>query len=356
MGVRSIDLQVDVTEAAGLGEQAHVALTVTVPEDGGSIGIGSAVEDPVVCFAKPGAGYSRGYYTTDLPGPGPGMGSQADWHAERGWVFVSVDHLGVGGSSLHGPDALGFGPVAAASEAAEAEVLEKLAAGTLIEGFGKVEHPVRIGIGQSMGGCLTVVQQGRFHSYDGVGVLGYGTLGTLPPTAPGTPDLVLPWMPRTAVPAEAVVTNAPALAAAAGGGTNVSTEAMAWGFHFDDVDRAVVARDMEDYPARKAEMPPWGSATIPSPLVLWCISPGAVLAEAAAITAPVLVAMGERDVLVDPRGEVRAYASSPSVDFYVCPRMAHMHNFAGTREQFWARIETWAGWVRALRDARAAGA
>jgi hypothetical protein len=41
---------------------------------------------------------------------------------------------------------------------------------------------------------------------------------------------------------------------------------------------------------------------------------------------------------------------------YVCPRMAHMHNFAGTREEFWARIETWAGWVRALRDARAAGA
>jgi hypothetical protein len=355
MGVRSIDLQLDVTEAAGLGEAAHVALTVTVPEVSGSAGsVGSETVDPVVCFAKPGAGYSRGYYTTDLPGPGPGKGSQADWHAERGWIFVSVDHLGVGESSLHGPDALGFGPVAAASEAAEAEVLERLAAGTLIEGLGKVERPVKIGIGQSMGGCLTVVQQGRFHSYDGVGVLGYGTLGTLPPTAPGTPDLLLPWMPRSAAPAEAVVTNAPALAAAADG-MNLTTEAMAWGFHFDDVDPAVVARDMEDYPARKGDMPPWGSATIPSPLVLWCIAPGAVLTEAAAITAPVLVAMGERDVLVDPRGEVRAYASSPSVDFYVCPRMAHMHNFAGTREEFWARIEAWAGWVRALRDARLAG-
>jgi alpha-beta hydrolase superfamily lysophospholipase len=354
MGVRSIDLQVDVTEAAGLGEPAHVALTVTVPEDGRSIGIGSALEDPMVCFAKPGAGYSRGYYTTDLPGPGPGRGAQADWHAERGWIFVSVDHLGVGGSSLHGPDALGFGPVAAASEAAEADVLQKLAAGNLIEGLGKVEHPVKIGIGQSMGGCLTVAQQGRFHNYDGVGVLGYGVLGTLPPTAPGTPDLALPWMPRNAAAAEAVVTNAPALAAA-GTGVGPGIDAMAWGFHFDDIDRAVVARDMEDYPARRGELPPWASATIPSPLVLWCVAPGAVLAEAAAITAPVLVAMGERDVLVDPRGEVRAYASSPSVDLYVCPRMAHMHNFAGTREEFWARIETWASWVRALRDAQAAG-
>lgn len=351
MGVRSIDLRVDVTEAAGLGEPAHVALTVTAPDDVGSAG--SQAQDPTVCFAKPGAGYSRGYYTTDLPGPGPGKGAQADWHAERGWIFVSVDHLGVGESSLHGPDALGFGPVAAASESAEADVLEKLAAGTLIEGLGKVERPVKIGIGQSMGGCLTVVQQGRFHGYDGVGVLGYGVLGTLPPTAPGTPDLVLPWMPRNAAAAETVVTNTPALAAAAGAWAVPDVGGIAWGFHFDDIDPAVVARDVEDFPARKGDLPPWASATIPSPLVLWCVAPGGVLAEAAAITAPVLVAMGERDVVVDPRGEVRAYASSPSVDLYVCPRMAHMHNFAGTREEFWARIETWGEWVRALREARA---
>ena len=346
MAVRSIDLEIDVTEAAGLGEPAHVALTVTVPEESGPDGGPS-----VICFAKPGAGYSRGYYTTDLPGPGHGIGAQAVWHAERGWIFVSVDHLGVGESSQHGPAALGFGPVVAASEAAEAEVVQKLAAGTLIDGLGKVESPVKIGIGQSMGGCLTVVQQGRFHGYDGIGVLGYGVCGTLPPTAPGTPDLVLPWMPRTAVPGEAVITNSAAVEAA-WAGTDVG--GLEWGFHFDDVDPAVVARDMEDYPARKGDLPPWGSATIPSPLVLWCVAPGAVLVEAAAITAPVLVAMGERDVLVDPRGEVRAYASSPSVDLYVCPRMAHMHNFAGTREEFWARIETWGHWVRARRDARAA--
>ena len=51
-----------------------------------------------------------------------------------------------------------------------------------------------------------------------------------------------------------------------------------------------------------------------------------------------------------PRGEPRAYESAASVDLFVCPRMAHMHNFAGTRELFWTRIETWADWVRAVRD------
>jgi pimeloyl-ACP methyl ester carboxylesterase len=131
---------------------------------------------------------------------------------------------------------------------------------------------------------------------------------------------------------------------------------MAWGFHFDDVDPAVVARDLDDFPARHGDVPPWGSATVPATVALWCLAPGAVLAEAAAVRSPVLVALGERDVLADPRGEPRAYESARSVDLFVCPRMGHMHNFAGTRELFWRRIETWAAWVRAVRDdARGAG-
>ena len=240
--MRSIDLHVDVTEAAGLGEPAHVALTVTVPDD--------VPQNPVVCFAKPGGGYSRRYYTEDLPGPA--SGSQAGWHAARGWVFVSVDHLGVGDSSQHDPERLSYTPVTAASQAAEADVLEKMAVGRLVDGLGAIESPLTIGIGQSMGGSLTVVQQGRYHCYDGIAVLGYSAVHTHPPTAPGTPPLVLPWVPR--------------------------------------------------------------------------------------------------DVLVDPRGEARAYVSAASVDLFICPRMGHMHNFAGTRELFWRRIETWADWVRASQD------
>jgi len=343
MAVRSVDLQVDVTEAAGLGEPAHVALTVTVPDQ--------VPADPLVCFAKPGAGYSRRYFTEDLPGAGPGRGAQAAWHAARGWIFVSVDHLGVGESSQHDPVRLSFTPVVAASQAAEAEVRRRLAAGDLVEGLGPLDHPVTIGIGQSMGGCLTVVQQGRYHPYDGVGVLGYSPLRTQPPTGPGT-RLPLPWIPRDTHLAEGVVTNAPALAeAAASAPEPPDTTAMAWGFHFDDVDPEVVRRDMEGYPARHGDLPPWGSATIPATVALWCASPGATLTEAASIRVPVLVALGERDVLTDPRGEPRAYESALSVDLFVCPRMAHMHNFAGTRQLLWRRIETWGQWVRAVRHA-----
>ncbi|MGP0028983.1 MAG: hypothetical protein ACLPVF_00570 [Acidimicrobiales bacterium] len=333
--MRSIDLHVDVTEVAGLGDPAHVALTVSVPDE--------LPESPVVCFAKPGGGYSRGYYTEDLPGPA--SGAQAEWHAARGWVFVSLDPLGVGDSSQHDAEQLSFTPVAAANQAAEAEVLQRLAAGTLVDGFGAVSNPLKIGIGQSMGGCLTVVQQGRYHCYDGIGVLGYSAVHTHPPTAPGTPPIVMPWVPRDTMPSDGISTNGPALAEV-DPGTATGTEAMAWGFHYDDVDAAVVERDLVDFPTRGGHVPPWGSATVPMTVAIWCLAPGSVAAEAAAIRSPVLVALGERDVLVDPRGEPRAYQGARSVDLFICPKMAHMHNFAGTRELFWRRLHTWVDWVR----------
>jgi hypothetical protein len=341
--VRSIDLDIDVTDAAGLGEDAHVALTVTAPDD--------IPPDPVVCFAKPGGGYSRRYYTEDLPGPS--SGAQATWHVRRGWIFVSVDHLGAGDSSQHDPERLSYTPLVAANQAAEAQVRRRLAAGTLMEGLAKIEQPLTIGIGQSMGGCLTVVQQGRHHCYDGIGVLGYSAVHTHPPTTPGTPPLVVPWVPRDALPSDAIITNAPALAeldpARAAG-----AEAMAWGFHYDDVDPSVVRRDLEDFPARHGDVPPWGSASVPMTVAVWCLTPGAVAPEAAGVRCPVLVALGERDVLADARSEPRAYQSARSVDLFVCPRMGHMHNFAGTRELLWRRIETWADWVRAWREQPAA--
>ena len=94
----------------------------------------------------------------------------------------------------------------------------------------------------------------------------------------------------------------------------------------------MVRADLVDFPTRNGRVPPWASATLPAVVAVWCLAPGAVAPEAAAVTVPVLVAMGERDVVADPRGEPRAYQLAPSVDLFVCRRMGHMHNFASTRE------------------------
>ena len=339
-----VDLEIDVTEASGLGEAASVALSVHLPNPE------RQPERPFICFGKPGGGYSKGYFTVDLPGPG--RGAQADWHAARGWIFVSVDHLGVGASSTtHDPARLDYTTVAAANQAAEQEVLGRLEAGTLVEGFPAVSDPISIGIGQSMGGCLTVIQQGRYHCYDGIGILGYGAVHTHPPVRPGNTPILAPWLPRDTLLREPlVVLNAPQLAGAdLTVGTPDSGPAMAWGFHYTDVDPDLIRKDVEDFPTRHGDIPPWASATLPGAVAASCLTPGAIAPEAAAVVAPVLVAMGERDVIADPKGEPRAYLSATSVDLFICPHMGHMHNFASTRELFWERIETWGAWVRAVK-------
>jgi hypothetical protein len=56
--VWSIDLRIDITGAAGLGEPASIAVTATAAD--------AVLPHPVVCFAKPGAGYGRGYCSGGL--------------------------------------------------------------------------------------------------------------------------------------------------------------------------------------------------------------------------------------------------------------------------------------------------
>ena len=79
------------------------------------------------------------------------------------------------------------------------------------------------------------------------------------------------------------------------------------------------------------------------------VAPGAVALEAAAIRVPVFIGVGERDVVPDPWAEPKAFKSAADIQLYVCPRMAHMHNFARTRAQFWARIHNWGKGVAAQR-------
>src|SRR5262245_17927098 len=126
----SIDLTVGVTDAAGLGEPLTTAVTVTLPDPVDR----DAAARPIVCFAFPGGGYSRQYFTFDMPGASGG--GQAGWHAARGWVFVSCDHLFVGESSLPAePDKLTLEILAAANASTVAGVLARLAAGTVHESF-----------------------------------------------------------------------------------------------------------------------------------------------------------------------------------------------------------------------------
>ena len=86
--------------------------------------------------------------------------------------------------------------------------------------------------------------------------------------------------------------------------------------------------------------------TVPAHVAQLCLTPGSIALEAAAVMAPVLVTMDERDVIVEPKREGRAYQMAISIGLFICPRISHMHNFASTRDLFWCRLETWTEWVR----------
>lgn len=335
-----LDLEVDVTGVAELGEQVHTAATVVLPDPD------KLTSPPIVCVGLPGGGYSRHYYTFDMPGSQDG--GEAGWHAARGWIFVAIDHLGVGESSLPDRNRLLYRNVSAANDGTVREVLRRLRDGSVASGFPAIEDPLVLGIGQSMGGCLTVVQQARHNTYDGIGVLGYSAIHTFVPQPPGEPRRANPYFPRDHLPgAPDSVVNSALLAhqrRQLAGADTIRGNPLAWVFHYDDVPEEVVRQDLGG-----GDLPVWRSATRPG-LASWVLTPGAIAPEAAAIVVPTLLAFGERDVLEDPWMEPKAYKAAVDISLFVCPRMGHMHNFASTREVLWKRIERWGQHVSDLKQ------
>jgi pimeloyl-ACP methyl ester carboxylesterase len=323
-----VDHTIDVTSAAGLDGPAHTAITVYVPA------LGKLADPPVICFAFPGGGYCRKYYAFDMP-DGTG-GGQAGFHSDRGWIFVACDHLGFGQSTVPEGNALTLDNVAAANDATVRRVVQMAEDGTLAKGLPPITGATVLGIGQSMGGCFTIVAQGQFASFHGIGILGFSGIHTVVPTRPGTPPLAWPWVARGSS-----LDSPKVLKAGVSAVPGASAEhPYQWGFHYDDEPADIVALDMAAAAGKAAVLPPWRSATTP-PCGRHMVAPGVVAQEAASITVPVLIALGERDVVPDPAAEPKAFKSATDISIYVCPRMGHMHNFAHTRQLFWQRIQLW---------------
>jgi hypothetical protein len=162
-----------------------------------------------------------------------------------------------------------------------------------------------------------------------------------------------PWLLRNSDPGNPLILNRAELDAGhgpviGGAGTLVALAAdsgehpFAWSFHYDDEPPEIVEADLSAASGLlpEADLPPWRSSTTPA-CGMYMLAPGTVASEAAAITVPVLIGVGERDVVPNPWLEPGAYKSARDVSFFVCPRMAHMHNFATTRELLWQRIHSW---------------
>lgn len=255
----------------------------------------SPPEHPVVAVALPGGGYARGYF--DIRHEGAAY-SQAAYHTSRGWYVVACDHLGTGDSDRPDDSTLTLESMAEADAASVRGAIELL----------QVCPRLIVGIGQSMGGCLAVVTQARHRVFDAIAVLGFSALAGAIPTRGQDEDFV---------------------------------NALRWAFHSDDTDPALVDADFgSGYPDRR-RLPPWGSSSMPS-VARTLLTPGIVAHYARTIDVPVLIGCGQRDLVPVPHAEPSCYPASKDVTIVVVPRMAHMHNFARTRELLWSRLHGWA--------------
>jgi hypothetical protein len=187
------ELRVDVSAAAGTGEQLSVAATVLLP-DGLDDRPG---ELRTVVAGFPGGGYNRRYYDLDIPGH-QGY-SQAQYHLARGRVFVACDHLGTGDSDTPARP-LDYDAVARANMQASREILRLLGDGGVAADVPPVNVAAAAALGQSFGGFLLIIGQAADPVFDGVAILGYsardpqtpwpahlaldGWLGVVAPRAP----------------------------------------------------------------------------------------------------------------------------------------------------------------------------
>ena len=307
------------------GERGReIAASVFLPD-------GLVERRPIVVVASPGGGYARGYF--DLHFDGFEGYSQAEHHAAAGIVLVAYDHLGVGESSLEHLDELTIEDIADANHAAVTEIVARLRDGSLIAGEGSIEPAAVIGAGQSMGGGVSIIMQARHRTFDAYAGLGWSAIqSVLPQKDPAVQ--------------KAIRDLSSGLGRASESADLVTAQALRrefdyrYPFHFEDVPEAILAADMAGgYPVRR-DPPPWGSRTMPK-CVAAMRGPGYVKAEAAVIDVPVLMVFGERDVSEDPHAEAAAFPRCRDFTLFIAPKMAHMHNFAGTRRLFWDRLIRW---------------
>jgi hypothetical protein len=294
--VPRLDVRFDVATTRGLEGPQSVAgwlfPPAVWPENGARL---------VVCL--PGGSYTKWYF--DVQVPGHSDYSMARFLADRGWVVLALDHLGVGDSSHPNGAGLAAEVAAAANQSAVSQAVERLYTGRLHESLPPAVIHRLAGLGHSMGGMLTIRQQARFHTFERIAVLGWGNL-------PVATDLPLPLPPVDA-----------------DGYCVIDRAAVQNLFHWEDVPNDVVAADN-------------GRAVpVPAPLLADSFASGCTKDDAKQIDVPVFVGFGDHGEPSLSHLEPSTYEKSHDVTFLVLERSGHCHNFASSRHALWDRIATW---------------
>jgi len=291
----------NVTDAAGLGEPAHIAGTLFAPTP-------DAQTRNKIALLLPGGGFTRRYYHLEVEGH-QGY-SAATQLARRGWTVVAVDNLGTGESTI--PDdgrTVTLDRCASAIASVVKQLRERSRQGALHSSIPAGDSIV-VCVGHSLGGAIATLVQGDHAACDAVAVLGFSCQYIKGAVDPETGER-LRKRENT------------------GNGYNKTNPTHhRERFYSKPVPLAII----EAEEAARVPMPD-GVADV--------IKPGRTRSAAERIQVPVLLGFGDRDVSPDPDAEPAYYPNSSDVTLILLPDSGHAHNSAPGRVAFWNRIGDW---------------
>lgn len=296
-------IDIDVTNVANFGEPAHIAAEVLFPDDH---------TPDLLFFCIPGGGMNRQYFDLPCPAEEP-EASFARAMVARGHGVVLIDPFGTGESSCPA-DAYLLHPdrMSDAAAVVTEQILAGVRGGTLLPGVPALPAIRSIGAAHSLGALMTIVQQARNEQHDGLALLGFHISG---------------------VPA-----------------------------HLTDADRALdivearknlvdIARtrfpagpwyDIQPQPTKRAISAACAIEKIMVTPSLMAMLPDIIASDAAAITVPVLIGLGDNDLHGDPYRTPQAYSASPEVTLLVLPDTKHNHFVYPSRTHLFERLANWA--------------
>lgn len=286
---------------------------------------------PVVLVCLPGGGMNRRYY--DLQADDDSF-SFARQMTARGFIVAVIEHLGVGDSSRPADSyALMAETITQANADATAALLQQLRDGSLLPQFGPQPKLRSIGVGHSMGAMFTITQQAAQTQHAAIAVLGFSTRGLPEYVSPKVIELAKePALIRAQVADRArkmFVADYPEI--------RPSTAANSI-FAGNKAD----PRGVEAIKAARAPLLP-----VPA---FFSMVPNNVGPEAAQVSVPVFIGVGDKDMVGPPHLVPAAFTASQDVTLYVQPGAGHSHFLFPSRIQLFERLATWARTVVAHLD------
>jgi pimeloyl-ACP methyl ester carboxylesterase len=285
---------------------------------------------PVALFCLPGGALARGYYHLE---PTPGLESGRDggdfsfaaWMVSHGFIVVTLDHLGTGGSSRPRD---GFELTPDVLTTANALAVDSIRADLLA---GRVEGQARplaelqtIGVGHSMGAMLTTLQQARDRRHAALILLGFSAQGLAP-----------------ALSAE----EATFAADPPGARHNVVRLArVRSGEPYPEMASSAQSREIfagKNADRRGVEALQRARTQLLVTAGLFSMLPGSSAPECAQIDIPVFLAVGDRDIAGAPHQIPASFPGSRDVTLLVLPATGHCHFLFASRRRLFARAQGW---------------